>query len=74
VKKTQAAAMLGVSVDFFDEHIACEVKSVRRGGLWLYRVCDLEAWLERETTLPEIPDPLRRVAQKRFRPRGAGAN
>jgi hypothetical protein len=47
VNKTRAAAMLGVSVDFFDDHIAPEVKSVRRGGRRLFAVAELEAWLER---------------------------
>ena len=45
VNKRRAAAMLGVSVDFFDEHIADEVKSIKRGRLCLYPVCELRRWL-----------------------------
>jgi excisionase family DNA binding protein len=50
VNKTRAAALLGVSVDFFDEHIAGELKSVRRGRLWLFPVAELEGWLDRNAT------------------------
>jgi hypothetical protein len=47
VNKTRAARLLGVSVDFFDEHLASELRSVRRGSRRLYAVAELEAWLER---------------------------
>lgn len=47
VNKQEAASMLGVSVDFFDDHIEGELKVVRRGRRRLYPVTELEAWLER---------------------------
>jgi hypothetical protein len=38
--------MLGVSVDFFHQHIGYELPCIYRGRRRLYRVKDLEAWLE----------------------------
>jgi hypothetical protein len=49
LSKTEAAHALGVSVDFFDEHLAHEIRCIRRGRRRLYAVRDLEAWLERES-------------------------
>jgi excisionase family DNA binding protein len=48
---SEAAAMLGVSRDFFDEHIAPELRIVRRGRRKLIAVRELEGWLERESSL-----------------------
>lgn len=45
--KTEAATALGVSVDFFDDHVSGEVPCVRRGRRQLYPVSALERWLER---------------------------
>jgi hypothetical protein len=42
-----AAALLGVSVDTFCEHVAPELRRVRCGRLWLYPVRELEQWVER---------------------------
>ena len=47
LRQKEAAAALGVSVDYFSEHIAPEVRQVRRGRLWLYPVRELEQWVER---------------------------
>jgi hypothetical protein len=44
--RIEAARSLGVSVDFFDEHIAPELRTVRRGRLRLYPVRELERWLD----------------------------
>lgn len=44
--KTEAATALGVSVDFFDEHIAGELRCVRRGRRRLYPLSELNRWLE----------------------------
>ncbi len=49
--RADAAKALGVSTDFFDEHIAHEVRAVRRGRLRLYPVRELEIWLERSASL-----------------------
>jgi hypothetical protein len=40
----EAAAALGVSVDFFDRHIRPELKLIRRGRLTLVLVTELERW------------------------------
>lgn len=47
LSKTDAARAVGVSVDFFDEHIRPEVRCVARGRLLLFPVRELEAWLDR---------------------------
>lgn len=44
--KTEAAIALGVSVDFFDDHVSREVPCVRRGRRQLYPVREIERWLE----------------------------
>jgi hypothetical protein len=46
ISPAEAAATLGVSVDFFAEHIAPELRAVRRGRLRLYPVRELERWLD----------------------------
>jgi excisionase family DNA binding protein len=43
----EAAQVLGVSDDFFSEHIAGELRCVRRGRKKLYAIRELEAWLDR---------------------------
>jgi excisionase family DNA binding protein len=48
VNKTEAAEALGVSVDFFDDHIAGELRCVRRGRRRLYPVREIERWLTQE--------------------------
>ena len=42
----EAAGALGVSPDFFAEHIASELRFVRRGRKKLVAVRELERWLE----------------------------
>jgi hypothetical protein len=50
----EAARTIGCSRDFFDEHIAPELKWVRRGRRKFVSVKELEAWFVRsgELTLP----------------------
>jgi Helix-turn-helix domain len=43
---TEAAEALGVSVDFFHEHIAPELRVVRRGRRKLYAVREIDRWLD----------------------------
>lgn len=43
----EAAAALGVSRDFLDEHVMPELRVVRRGRRRLVPVRELEAWLDR---------------------------
>jgi excisionase family DNA binding protein len=40
----EAAAALGVSRDFFDEHVKPELRLIRRGRLVLVPVGELERW------------------------------
>ena len=49
---TEAAHALGVSRDFYDQHIAPELHIVRRGRRRLVPVRELEQWLEREAAQP----------------------
>ena len=44
---SEACEALGVSWDFWSEHIAPEVRVVRRGRRKLIAVTELERWLER---------------------------
>jgi excisionase family DNA binding protein len=43
----EAAAALGVSRDYLDEHIGGELRWVRRGRRKLVSIGELERWLER---------------------------
>jgi hypothetical protein len=47
----EAAAAIGCSRDFLDEHIAPELRWVRRGRRKFVSVRELEAWLERSAAL-----------------------
>lgn len=47
----EAAAAVGVSRDFFDEHVAPELRIVRRGRRRLVPVRELERWLEESAAL-----------------------
>jgi excisionase family DNA binding protein len=43
----EAAAALGVSRDYLDEHIAHELRWVRRGRRKFVAIRELERWLDR---------------------------
>jgi hypothetical protein len=43
----EAAAALGVSPDFFDQHIRPDLKLIRRGRLVLVSVIELSRWTAR---------------------------
>jgi excisionase family DNA binding protein len=45
VSPTEAAELLGVSRNFFDEHILPELRVVRRGRRVLIATAELERWL-----------------------------
>jgi len=48
VVPNEAASMLGVSRDFFDEHIKPELRIIRRGSKTiLIPVLELERWVEK---------------------------
>ena len=42
----QAATLLGVSRDYFDDHIRADLKLIRRGQLVLVPRSEIEKWLE----------------------------
>jgi hypothetical protein len=56
VSPNEAAAVLGVSRDYFDEHIIGDLRIVHRGRRILVAVAELERWLDRAATLrtPQI--------------------
>jgi excisionase family DNA binding protein len=43
--KQEAAAAIGVSVDFFEQHVQPDLKLVRQGRKVLIPVAELEAWV-----------------------------
>jgi hypothetical protein len=47
----EAAATIGVSRDFFDEHVLPELRVVRRGRKVLVSVRELERWLDEQAAL-----------------------
>ncbi len=47
----EAAASLGVSRDYFDEHVRPELRVVRRGRRVLVSINELERWLGRTASL-----------------------
>ena len=48
----EAAKALGVSRDFYDQHVAPDLRVVRRGRRRLVPVRELEQWLDREASRP----------------------
>jgi hypothetical protein len=47
----EAAASLGVSADYFDEHVRPELRLIRRGRLVLVLVSELERWGQQSSAL-----------------------
>jgi hypothetical protein len=47
LRREEAAAAIGVSVDHFDAHVRHELRAVRRGRIVVYPVRELERWLEK---------------------------
>jgi excisionase family DNA binding protein len=47
----EASEALGVSRDYFDKHVAHELRIVRRGRRKLVPVRELERWLDREAAV-----------------------
>ena len=48
LSKSEAAEAIGCSVDFLEEHIADELRWVRRGRLRFVAVTELQRWLDKE--------------------------
>jgi excisionase family DNA binding protein len=53
----EAAALLGVSRDYLDEHVLDELRVVRRGRRILIALSELERWLDRAATIRVSMDP-----------------
>jgi hypothetical protein len=47
LSRSEAAASLGCSFDFFEDHVQGDLRLVRRGRLVLVPVKELEAWVSR---------------------------
>jgi len=65
----EAAQAVGCSRDFFDEHIAPELRWIRRGRLKFVAISELEDWLRRSAAVsldgvrgPGAADRKRRLA------------
>jgi hypothetical protein len=61
LRRAEAAAALGVSLETFDHHVRPNVAVARAGSVTVYPVAGLAAWLEREASAP-IDDLTRRRA------------
>jgi excisionase family DNA binding protein len=48
--KAEAAAALGVSIDFFEDHVMAQLRIVRLGRRRLIPVAELSRWLDRNAT------------------------
>jgi len=46
LSQQEAAEALGVSADFFQQHLRHEIRCVRRGRRRLYPVTELQRWLD----------------------------
>jgi excisionase family DNA binding protein len=55
MSKQEAASALGVSIDFFDEHIARDLRMVRVGRRRLVPIAELERWLDDHADHVAIP-------------------
>ncbi len=63
VSPDEAAAVLGVSRDYFDEHIINELRIVRRGRRILVSLAELERWLDRASAMRGSIDRRRTLAK-----------
>ncbi len=52
----EAASSLGVSVDYFKEHIAPELRIARRGRRKLVPISELDRWLDEAATFALPPE------------------
>jgi hypothetical protein len=51
LSREEAAAAIGVSIDFLDEHVVPELRIVRRGRRKLIPVAELDKWLRMNAAL-----------------------
>jgi excisionase family DNA binding protein len=52
LSKVEAASALGVSVDFFEDHVMHQIRVVRLGRRRLIPVDELVRWLDQNASLP----------------------
>jgi excisionase family DNA binding protein len=57
----EAAALLGVSRDYLDEHVIQELRTVRRGRRILIALAEIEQWLDHAATRPSFDPQARKV-------------
>ncbi|HJZ35744.1 MAG TPA: helix-turn-helix domain-containing protein [Solirubrobacterales bacterium] len=50
--RQEAAEALGVSLSHFQRHVQPHLRCVYSGQLRLYRLADIEAWIEENAVLP----------------------
>jgi hypothetical protein len=63
LRRAEAAAAVGASVETFDEYVRPHVPCVRLGGVTVYPVAGLTAWLEQHaSTMADDLAPRRRNA------------
>ncbi len=62
LRRAEAAAALGLSVETFDEHVRPDLPVVRIGGVVAYPVRGLHSWLERHEEQPASTSPRRKAA------------
>ena len=55
VSKAEASELLGVSIDFLEQHVLPELKVVRRGRKVLVPARELERWVEENAALTLDP-------------------
>lgn len=56
LSQQEAAEALGVSPDFFQQHLRHEIRCVRRGRRRLYPITELQRWLEEQATRALVAD------------------
>jgi excisionase family DNA binding protein len=54
VTRKEAARALGVSLSHFQRHVQPHLPCVYSGQLRLYRLADLERWIEAEASAPVL--------------------
>jgi hypothetical protein len=52
----EAAASIGVGPDFFDQHVAPEIRLIKRGRKRLIPVVELERWVIKSARAPMLDD------------------
>lgn len=51
ISRAEAARALGVSVDFFEEHVQPDLRIVRRGRRRLVPLAELDRWIDANASL-----------------------